>query len=108
MNCYDDSDNLTTVYINFRQWDCDGCKWFVGAIAHVYGSEHGIHHVIRHLEGEAFCENPELGLDHHQQHDCHHKIEHFMPQALHVVGHALHENSGHICRDWFHGICHHE
>ena len=64
--------------------------------------------IVLALEGEAFCKNEELGLDEDQMHMCFRQIKHFMPQALHVVGRAMHENARHICRDWFHGICHHE
>merc|ERR1712062_209194 len=91
-----------------RDWNCDACVGFVGSVAHVYGSDEGVEAIVLALEGEAFCKNEELGLDEDQMHMCFRQIKHFMPQALHVVGRAMHENARHICRDWFHGICHHE
>merc|ERR1711899_229591 len=92
----------------FRAWDCEHCQGFVGAVAHAYGSDEGVKAIELYLEGEAFCKSEELALDEDQLNTCYRNIKHFMPQALHVVGHAMHENDCHICRDWFHGICHHE
>merc|ERR1712141_279487 len=91
----------------FRAWDCHSCEGFVGAVAHLYGSDEGVEAIVVYLEGEAFCKSEELGLDEDQMHMSYRNIIHFMPQALHVVGHAMHEQSCHICRDWFHGICQH-
>ena len=91
----------------FRAWDCDACVGFVGAVAHVYGSDEGVNAITLALEGESFCKSEEMALDEETMHKCIREIKHFMPKALNVVGHAMHEQSHHICRDWFHGICHH-
>ena len=96
-----------TPFFFFRAWDCDACVGFVGAVAHVYGSDEGVNAISLALEGEAFCKSEEMALDEETTHKCIREIKHFMPLALHVVGHAMHEYSHHICRDWFHGICHH-
>jgi len=90
-----------------KAWDCDACVGFVGAVAHVYGSDEGVNAITLALEGEAFCKSEEMALDEETTRKCIREIKHFMPLALHVVGHAMHEYSHHICRDWFHGICHH-
>merc|ERR1712226_35529 len=90
-----------------KAWDCDACVGFVGAVAHVYGSDEGVNAITLALEGESFCKSEEMALDEEAMHKCIREVKHFMPKALNVVGHAMHEQSHHICRDWFHGICHH-
>ena len=99
--------NSSSTIFFFRAWDCDACVGFVGAVAHVYGSDEGVNAITLALEGESFCKSEEMALDEETMHKCIREIKHFMPKALHVVSHALHEQSHHICRDWFHGICHH-
>jgi hypothetical protein len=99
--------NHSLTFLFFRAWDCDACVGFVGAVAHVYGSDEGVNAITLALEGESFCKSEEMALDEETMHKCIREIKHFMPRALHVVGRALHEQSHHICRDWFHGICHH-
>ena len=90
----------------FRAWDCDACVGFVGAVADVYGSDEGINAITLALEGEAFCKSDELALDEDAMQKCFREIKHFMPRALLVIKFTLHQLSKHICRDWFHGICH--
>ena len=91
----------------FRAWNCDACVRFVGAVAEVYGSDEGINAITLALEGEAFCKSEELDLDEDAMQKCFREIKHFMPKALLVINVTLHTQSHHICRDWFHGICHH-
>ena len=100
--------NKIQPFLNFRAWNCDACVGFVGEVAHVYGSHEGVNAITLALEGETFCKSEEMALDEEAMHKCIREIKHFMPKALHAVGMALHEQSHHICRDWFHGICHHD
>ena len=90
----------------FRALDCDACVGFVGAVADVYGSDEGVNAITLALEGEAFCKSEELALDEDAVQKCFREIKHFMPRALLVIKFTLHQLSKHICRDWFHGICH--
>ena len=97
---------IRTIFF-FRAWDCDACVGFVGAVADVYGSDEGINAITLALEGDTFCKSDELALDEDAMQRCFREIKHFMPKALLVIDVTLHAQSHHICRDWFHGICHH-
>ena len=86
----------------YRIWDCDTCTKDVTLVGDFMVSETASNAIIENLNGEDFCQDPEMNLDENQIEVCQEYISAFMPQALGVLFGNLNEVD--ICNSVF-NIC---
>ena len=86
----------------YRTWDCDTCAKDVTLVGDFMASETASKAIIENLNGEEFCQDPEMNLDENQIEVCQEYITAFMPPALGVLFGNLNEVD--ICYSVF-NIC---
>merc|ERR1712242_543475 len=100
-NFFKEPNQLVNYFL--RSWDCDTCKADVGAVADVYVK--ATDWIVKHLEGEGFCADPDLGLEGEQLEYCKTVIKGFMPPALKTIMGKLKADANNVCAGVYEGIC---
>ena len=76
------------------------------AVASAYCSMEGVNAIVEALSADAFCTNPEVGLDEGQTAVCAEVIAQFMPYALQALGGSVTEEGvAEACSNLYDGIC---
>ena len=86
---------------DLRTWDCDTCQADVKAVGAILTSDQASEAVVVGLRGQAFCQDPALGLSEEQVIGCQDFISAFMPAALQTFFRKMDENSDKICANLY-------
>ena len=70
-----------------------------------YANNDVINSLTENLQGQYFCEDPEVGFTEDQAKECAENMSIFMPPALKLIGGAVVMYNNDICNTWYEGIC---
>ena len=75
-------------FANFRhtegEWNCEACQNGVSAFGMFYANNDVINSLTENLQGQYFCEDPEMGFTEDQAKECAENMSIFMPPALNL------------------------
>jgi hypothetical protein len=70
-----------------------------------YANNDVINSLTENLQGQYFCEDPEMGFTEDQVKECAENMSVFMPPALKLIGGAVVMYNNDICNAWYEEIC---
>ena len=85
----------------FYRQGCETCVDDVTRVVNAYHHQDFIDFWENHLEGQAFCKNPELGFTEEQILECDGNVKQFIGPAFFALGEALTHGAPQICTDLF-------